>query len=264
MATVKDIYHFLDSIAPFATQEDFDNAGLLVGYAGAQVTRVLAALDITPQVVEEAAQMGAQLIVAHHPVIFQPIRAVTDESVTGGLVLSLARQGIAAICAHTNLDAAQGGVNDCLARALGLSEIGQLRQSGTDEQGRRYGIGRVGTLGTAMTAGEFALYVKNRLGASGVRVEDAGRPVRRVAVGGGACGDMLADAVRAGCDTFVTADVKYHVFLEANALGLNLLDAGHFPTEDVVIPPLVEALRGAFPDLSVTKSAVHHEIFSTL
>lgn len=264
MATVREIYAYLDAFAPFDTQEDFDNAGFLVGHAGAEVKRVLAALDITPQVVQEAAQTGAQLIVAHHPVIFQPIRAVTDESVTGALVLSLARQGIAAVCAHTNLDAAQGGVNDCLARALDLSDVELLVQSGVDAQGRPYGIGRVGTLDHEMTAQAFAAFVKERLGASGVRFEDAGRSVRRVAVGGGACGDMLADALRAGCDTFVTADVKYHVFLEANALGINLLDAGHFPTEDVVIGPLVEKLRAAFPGLCVTKSAVHREIFSTL
>ena len=264
MATVRDIYRYIDSVAPFATQEDFDNAGFLVGRGGATVKTALVALDITPRTAEEAAQLGAQLIVSHHPVIFQPLRAVTDGSVTGSIVLSLAERGIAAVCAHTNLDAAQGGVNDCLAAALGLSGVELLTAGGVDGAGRPYGIGRVGMIDGTMTAGEFAAFVKERLGASGVRVEDAGKSVRRVAVGGGACGDMLADAASAGCDTFVTADVKYHTYLEANAIGINLLDAGHFPTENVVVEPLTDGLRAAFPDVKFIKSAVHCEIFSTV
>lgn len=264
MATVKDVYDYIDSIAPFSTQEDFDNAGILVGHIGAQVKRVLVSLDITPGVVQEAVQLGAQLIVAHHPVIFTPMRAVTDDNVTGSIVLSLAEHKIAAICAHTNLDAAQGGVNDCLAEVLGLTQRALLVHSGVDGQGRPYGIGRLGILPETQSATQFAAYVKARLGASGVHLEDAGRPVHKVAVGGGACGSMLEDVARAGCDTFVTADVKYNVALDANALGINLLDAGHFPTENVVCAPLAQALQQAFPDVTVVKSEVHQEIFSTI
>ena len=266
MAAVKDIYQYIDSIAPFDTQEGFDNAGLLVGRRDRAVTRVLVALDITLPVIEEAAAMGAQLILAHHPVIFQPCKAVTDEEPTGARVLALAERGIAAICAHTNLDAAQGGVNDCLARALGLTDIGLLCQSGVDGQGRPYGIGRTGMLDAAapVTTETFAVKVKTALSAASVRYTDAGRPVRKVAVGGGACGSMLSDALAAGCDTFVTADVKYNVFLDARELGINLLDAGHFATENVVVGPLAEGLRAQFPELTVAVSAVHTEVFCGL
>ena len=264
MAAVKDVYSYLDELAPFAIQEGFDNAGLLVGRRNARVNAVLVALDITQEVIREAVEMRAQLIVAHHPIIFDPVRSVTDETVTGELVLQLAQAGIAAICAHTNLDAAQGGVNDLLARALGLEDIGLLSQSGVNEQGRAYGIGRTGTVkGCAdRSVQEFARTVKDALGAACVRYVDGEKPVVRVAVGGGACGSMLHDAVRAGCDTFVTADVKYNVFLEAKELGINLLDAGHFPTEDVVCQPLAALLGARFPELTVRKSVVHREVFS--
>lgn len=264
MATVKEIYTVLDEFAPFETQAEFDNAGFLVGRGDRAVTDVLVALDITDAVIEEAKRLGAQLIVAHHPLVFDPIRSVTNESLTGNKLLTLAENGIAAICAHTNLDACAGGVNELLARALGLFELEQLHCDGEDRFGRPYGIGRIGILRTKdiVKVKDFAEEVKEKLNAAGVRYVDAGKPVNRVAVGGGSCGSMLADAVAAGCDTFVTADVKYNVFLDAAELGINLLDAGHFATENVVIQPLCNLLAEKFPGLTVQKSAVHHEVYS--
>ena len=262
MATVKEIYHKLDTWAPFETQMSFDNSGLLVGRGDREVKSILVALDVTLPVVEEAAKLGCSLIVAHHPVIFEPVRRLTDEDPTGEILLTLAEKEIAAICAHTNLDAAQGGVNDCLARALELSEQEMLEQEGTDRFGRPYGIGRMGMAhqqGSAVEA--YAAYVKQQLGASSVRFVDAGKPVSRVAVGGGSCGSMLMDAVKAGCDTFVTSDVKYNVFLDAKALGINLMDAGHYATENVVCPALVEFLRREFPDIEVKLASVHPEVY---
>ena len=265
MATVKEIYEFINSVAPFDIQEGFDNAGFLVGRRDRAVRKILVALDITGEVAEEAARLGAELIVAHHPVIFNPVKSVTDETLTGQVLLALAEQKIAAICAHTNLDAARGGVNDCLAEALELTGIGQLSQAGVDDQGHPYGIGRVGTVHRpGLSAREYAAFVKEKLGSSDVRVVDGGRPVQRVAVGGGACGSMMEDAVAQGCDTFVTADLKYNQFLDAKALGLNLLDAGHFPTENVVCGPMVQWLSEAFPKVEVRLSEVHREVYKSV
>ena len=263
MAEVRGIYRFIDQIAPFHTQESFDNAGFLVGRGDQNVKKVLVVLDITPEVAEEAVQWGAELIVAHHPVIFHPVKSITDESVTGRILLALTEHKIAAICAHTNLDAAHGGVNGCLARALELSDIEQLCQAGVDDRGRPYGIGRIGAVHrSGLSAGEYAAYVKERLNSACVRFVDGGRPVHRVAVGGGACGSMMEDAIAQGCDTFVTADLKYNQFLNARALRLNLLDAGHFPTENVVCAPLARRLEKAFPQLEVAVSRVHKEVYS--
>lgn len=265
MATVREIYQYLDGLAPFSLQMDFDNAGFLVGRGDRQVTRLLVSLDITEEVVAEAAELGCQLIVSHHPVIFFPAKSITDADPTGRTLLALAERQIAAVCAHTNLDAVHGGVNDALAQKLGLVQIEQLKQDGVDASGRPYGIGRVGnTAGVPMYAPAFAAFVKEALGANGVRYVDARRPVRRVAVGGGACADILKDALAMGCDTFVTADVKYNGFLDAKALGVNLIDAGHYPTEQVVVPVLAKWLESGFPKVEVLTTQRHKEVFSYL
>ena len=263
MATVQDIYQFIQEKASFELQMDFDNAGFLVGHFDRTVTRILVALDITEAVIDEAIQQGAQLIVAHHPVIWGSAKSVTDQTLTGKKLLSLVENGIAAICAHTNLDAVAGGVNDALAVKLGLSEIGQLHQDGVDNQGNPYGIGRTGYV-PEQPLYDFALCVKELLGANGVRLVDGGKPVRKVAVGGGSCSGMIMDAIAHGCDTFVTSDVKYDGFLDAKALGINLIDAGHYPTENVVCPVLKTWLEGAFPQISVSISRQHCEVFSYL
>lgn len=263
MASVKEIYRYLDNIAPFGLQMDFDNAGFLVGRGEVQVTSILVALDITQEVVKETEELGCQLIVAHHPVIFHPARSITDETVNGRILLELTEKRIAAICAHTNLDAVAEGVNDCLAAALGLTEVGQLHQDGEDASGRPYGIGRIGTAHVSgLSAAEYAAWVKEKLHAASVRFADGGKSVSKVAVGGGSCGSMLSDALRAGCDTFVTSDVKYDQYLEAKALGITLMDAGHYATENVVCAPLALRLAQQFPQIKVTVSARHSEVYS--
>ncbi len=264
MATVKDIYAYLDKMAPFSYQMSFDNSGFLVGRGGFEVTRLMVALDITEEVVGEALEAGCQLIVSHHPIIFHPAKQITDGDPTGRVLLVLTENHIAAICAHTNLDAAAGGVNDALAEKLGLQNVSLLHQDGQAWDGTPYGIGRVGEVRNFSDARSFAVFVRDALNAQGLRLEDAGRPVRKVAVGGGACGGMLSDAVALGCDTFVTADVKYNVFLDARAMGVNLIDAGHFSTEDVVCPVLVRWLKSGFPQMEIFMSKRHKEVFSCL
>ena len=262
MATVNEVYDFLDKLAPFDLQMDFDNAGFLVGRGETQVKRLLVALDITLPVVQEAAEKGCQLVVSHHPVIFHPVKALTDQSATGRVLLALAEGRMAAICAHTNLDAVMEGVNCCLARTLELKDLEQLHQDGLDHEGRPYGIGRVGTAHQpGMTAGEYAAFVKEKLGAASVRFADGGKPVHRVAVGGGSCGSMMADALAAGCDTFVTAEVKYDQYLQAKAQGLTLMDAGHFATENVVCAPLARWLSDRFPGVEAALSQRHREVY---
>ena len=153
---------------------------------------------------------------------------------------------------HTNLDVAPGGVNDALAAALGLEDPGPLE--GTD------GICRVGHLSSPMPFQAFAQHVCRCLRANGVRYAGAEGPVQKIAVGGGACADYADAAIAAGCDVFVTSDLSYHEFLDAEGKGIRLIDAGHFPTEDPVCAVLVEYLRGQFPGLDVSKSSSHREV----
>lgn len=248
MPAVSELLSLLDEKAPMARKMDFDNVGLLVGHAGQAVRRVLVSLDITAPVIDEARALGAELIVSHHPLFFQ-LKALTEATMEGALALSLAEKGIAAICMHTNLDAADGGVNDVLMAALGGAVTGVLEPE--------TGIGRVGTLAAPMAFGDFLPHVKATLHANGLRYHDAGRPVKRLAVCGGSGGGEIALAAQAGCDTYVTADVKYHQMLQAKHLDLNLIDAGHFCTENVVTPVLAGWLRTAYPMLDVRISQAH-------
>ena len=249
MITVREIESFLYGWAPRELAESWDNVGLLVGDPEAAVERVLVALDITPQVAEEALERGCQLIVAHHPVMncaWHPVQTVRADDRQGRTLTALLRGGVAAICMHTNLDAAEGGVNDILAEKLGLTQPEML----TEEK-----IGRIGTLKCEIPLVEFTHSVIELLRCNGLRYVDAGRPVHRVAVGGGACGCYIPQAIAAGCDTFVTSDLKYNDFLDTE--GLNLIDAGHFPTENVVCPALRNRLAEAFPAVDVLCSTSH-------
>lgn len=248
MPAVADILRLLTEKAPLETKLGFDNVGLLVGRSDRKVQTVLTALDITDDVIEEAVSEGADLIVSHHPLFFE-LKSLTDGSWTGERVLRLAEQGIAAICMHTNLDAARGGVNDALLAVLGLSYAGEL-----DEETM---IGRIGCLPDAVPLSDFLKTVKNALHANGLRYHDAGRPVSRVAVCGGSGGGEVALAYAAGCDTYVTADIKYDPFLEAAHLGMNLIDADHFCTENVVVPVLAGWMKAVFPELRVLISQTH-------
>lgn len=260
MTTVREIYNLMDEKAPFSMQESWDSSGLLVGRWDAGVKRVLLSLDITPAVIAEGAETGCQLILSHHPVIFGGTKAVTDADYTGQRVLALAEAGIAALCCHTCLDAAPGGVNDELARRCGLTgPLELLERGGVHPALGEYGIGRVGTLERPMPVKAYIQFLKTALKPNAIRFHDAGKPVHRVAVGGGSCGGMMGEALALGCDTFVTGDLKYDHFLEARAAGLNLIDAGHYPTENPVMDVVERWLKERFPEVELRRSEVHCE-----
>ena len=256
MATVNDILQYLETLAPRYMKMDWDNVGLLCGSRATPVTKILVALDPFEGVCAEAAAWGAELIVTHHPLIFRPLPSITDETSIGRSILTLCRHGISAINAHTNLDCAPGGVNDVLAAKLGLENVELIRPEGTDSEGRPYGLLRRGDV-AEMPLDAFLSRVKENLGCRGLRYVNSGKPVRKVAVGGGACADGMGEAISAGCDTFVTSDVKYNQFWDARDLGLNLIDAGHFYTENPVVAVLAEKIAAAFPDVAVKISETH-------
>lgn len=256
MATVNDILNFVESLAPQYMKEDWDNVGLLCGRRDKEVKKVLIALDPFLHVCREAAEVGADLLLTHHPLIFSPLKAVTEDTEPGSCALALIEHGIAAINAHTNLDLAPEGVNQVLAETLGLTRIEVLNPAGQDAQGRPYGLLHAGQV-EPMPLDAFLPRVKEALGTPVLRYADGGRPVRYVAVGGGACGGGLYEAAEAGCDTFVTSDIKYNQFWDAKYLGLTLIDAGHFYTENPVCVLLAEKLKEAFPDLTVELSRKH-------
>ena len=246
MATALDVLQFMETVAPTALKIDWDNVGLLCGRSDKEVHTVLVALDPFPHVCDEAIAVGADLLVTHHPLIFEPLKSVTDQTTIGQSILKLIAHDITAINAHTNLDCAIGGVNDTLAARLELTDVSVI---GSEH------LLRAGSFTSALPA--FLEHVKTKLGCEGLRYVDGGKPVNRVAVGGGSCGSALPEVIAAGCDTFITADVKYNQFWDAKAIGINLIDAGHFQTENPVCKPLAEKLQAAFPEIQVILAKNH-------
>ena len=250
MTSVREIYRYIDSFAPFHTQMSFDNCGLQAGNADAEVHTALLALDITPGVVQEAAKRSAQLIVSHHPVIFNPLRSL----MAGTAPYLLAQYGIAAICAHTNLDLAPGGVNTCLAARLGLTDIKTLAQ----DEASGLAAALFGRTEHSLSPAEFAGLVKKRLGCDGLFYTDGKKPVETVGLCSGAGSDYLRTAAERGCQAFVTGEAKHHEMIEAENLGITLVAAGHYFTEDVVIEPLRERLSGQFPQVAFLRAESSH------
>ena len=258
MTTVHDIAEFLESLAPAATAESWDNVGLLCGRWNKPVRRILVALDPFLPVCREAAELGADLLVTHHPLIFSPLKALTEDAEPGACALFLAEHGIAAINAHTNYDVAAEGVNQILAKTLGLGDIRVLDPLGLDRKDQQFGLLRRGTVPSTPLP-EFLAQVKSALGMPCLRFCHGGKPVQQVAVGGGACAGELHRVAQAGCDTFITADVKYNQFRDAEYLGLNLIDAGHFYTENPAAKALARKLQENFPEIQVVFSQNHRD-----
>lgn len=241
---------------PRENQAPWDNTGLLVGDPARPVGRLLVSLDITEEVVDEAVRLHAGAILSHHPVIYRPLHAVSPRE--NRVVWLLLQNGLGAVCMHTNLDTSPGGVGDSLADALGLREVERVMP---DEENPRALFGRVGSV-EECTPEAFCERVKQALETPVLRAVCAPRPVRRVAVLGGSGKAYLAEAA-ALADAFVTADCGYHDFQTAASLGLTLIDAGHFPTENVVLPALMRAAKAAFPDVDVLRSA-HGDVIQFL
>lgn len=235
MPKVREIFDFIDSFAPFERQCEWDNSGLLVGNCEQEVTTVAVALDITPEVVEFAKRRSAQLVVSHHPVIFKPRTCV----VSNDPVYMLANAGISAICAHTSLDIAAGGVNDALTAKLGFGECEPLTGEGETA------MIRVAFYDKAVTVGEIARLTAQQL-KTGVRVCDCSNAVRKIAFCAGEGTDFIPDVAAADCDLFITGDCRHHDFLEARQLGLSVIAAGHFETENPVVEVLARKLSEKF------------------
>lgn len=240
--TVKDIFEYLSEIAPTCLAEDFDNVGILVGEPNAKVKGILVALDCTSHTIKSALENDANLIVTHHPVIFNPLKKVTDNDI----VFKLISNKLSVISMHTNLDKANGGVNDCLCEVIGLKNLKTI----DTEDG--FPI-KLGVLEKAFSTNEFALHLKNALGGS-IKYSGPTREIKKVAVCSGSGSEFVFDAAACGADALVTADVKHNRFLEADELGINIFDAGHFETEDVVVEPLAKNLRNKFPKIDITTS----------
>jgi len=255
MVTVEHVLQFLNTVAPPQLMESWDRAGMNCGHKNAPVTKILVALDASPESCREAKEYGAELLVTHHTLLWNG-GFITDSDPEGVNVLYLIENSIAHINAHTCLDIARGGVNDVLAEVLGLEDVQILNPTKTDPEGRPCGLVRFGQV-PEQPVEAFLAMVKTALGCEGLRYVNRSRPVHRVAVCGGAGASELADVIAAGCDTFVTADVKYNAFRDAYDAGVTLIDAGHFHTENPVCAVLAQKIQAQFPEIQVKISENH-------
>ena len=254
MPNVNDIYVLLDQVFPYNLAEKWDNSGLVCGNPDAMVSSVLVSLDITLDVINEAKELGCNLVISHHPMIYDGIKSVTTDDLTGKKLSALIKNDIAAISCHTNLDIAENGVNDTLAKKCGLKNVKAFLDVGTNQF-----LGRIGEV-EKTTIADFAEKVKAALGCNGLRYCDGGKAVQKVAVIGGAGGSFYQEALKAGADTFVTGDCKYSNFLPSYELGFNLIDAGHFWTENIIIDTLIKTLSNSYPNLKILASQKNKDI----
>lgn len=239
---LEEIIAMLEQIAPAALAEDWDNPGLQVGNPSQEVRKILFALDPTPGAVAEARRRGAQVLLTHHPLIFPSLASLDLEAYPGNVIGEACRSGIAIVAAHTNLDIAQGGMNDMLASLFGLTGTEILRKA---ESAPDAGLGRIGRLDTPEPLFSFVAKVQARLGTKGIRVSgDVTRSIQVVAVVGGSGGSLVPLAFAMGADVLVTGDVGHHHALQAETLGMALVDAGHFYTEKKALDLFRDHFRG--------------------
>lgn len=231
MATVKDIYNFIDIIAPFSTQEEWDNSGLLVGDENKNVEKITFALDITSDVVNQAINNNTDLIITHHPLIFKPVSNVLSDS----LIYKLIENGIGIISAHTNYDKAVDGVNDILCKTINAPEYEKVEGTCLN----------IAYLKNGISAEDFALFLRGRLGGV-VRYNSIDKKIRKIAVCSGSGSDYLDMAKELNCDALLTGDASHHAFLDADEMDMLLVAAGHFETENIAIKQLADKVADEF------------------
>ncbi len=238
--TIESICQSLSAIAPLKLAEEWDNVGLLLGDRSAEAHRILTCLTITPAVVEEATELAANLIVAHHPLPFKPMARITTDSAASAMVWNLCRAGIAVYSAHTAYDSARLGINEQWANRLDLTSIKPLTPSLDDPT---LGSGRYGELAEPMTAREFLSFAAKSCGSTRPRlVGDFDRSIRRVAIGCGSGGSFVGAARRKGCDVLLTGEATLHTCLEAENTGLTMALVGHHASERFAMETLAEQL----------------------
>lgn len=236
---IKDFVAAMERIAPPELALPWDNVGLLIGPDHERILRVLVALDCSLAVAREAVERGADLVLTHHPLFFEPVRRILPDDPQTAAAYVLVRNGIGMYAAHTNLDAAAGGVNDALCARLGL----------TDTEPFGDGMGRIGSLAQATTLARLAARTGDALGARTAYCGEADARIKRVAVLGGAGADALGQARAAGAEVLITGEIKHHMGYAPEALGVAMIAAGHYETEKVVLEPLIAGLQSVSDDV---------------
>jgi len=274
--TVGDIINMVEDLAPRELAASWDNVGLQVGARDWPVKSVWVALDPLPQVISAACREDVDLLITHHPLIFKPLTSIDCATPTGNTISSALNHHLAIFSAHTNLDAAVDGVNDCLARCIDLRNLGVLQQGEAavpdkDGQGQSIvqGLGRTGDLARETTLASLARDVRESLGLGSVAI--AGNPelpVDRVALCSGSGASMLGDFLASDAQVYISGDLRYHDARDVEAAGRGLIDVGHFASEhlivDVLTGKLIDMLKGQHTEVAVTACRLEKDPFKTI
>ncbi len=246
VAKLKDILDVLEELAPSYTAEEWDNPGLQVGYFSQAIKKIFVAVDPSLKAIRKASNRDSQLLLTHHPLIFNPISHINQGNYPGNVIFEAFKKGISVVAAHTNLDVIWGGINDMLADLFELQEV-ELLEKRADLKMDDAGLGRIGYLPNPMRLSGMAETVKAILGTERIRVVGhKNMRVKRVAVVGGSGGGMISVASKKGADLLVTGDVSHHGARDAENLGLALIDGGHFHTEKAALRLFSGRLKDSF------------------
>lgn len=240
----------LDSIAPFSMAEPWDNVGLMVGDPDQQVSGILVGLDPTEALIHEALALKLNTILTHHPLIFHPLKTIRNNSPIGRILKKALAHDLTFIACHTNLDLIAAGVSNALAEKLGLHDTKPLTgQEGNDPSGQSPGFGKIGHLSTPLPSGQFLAHLLGTLDTPAIQI--AGllpETIHTVALCGGSGSDLAEAAHSMGAQVYITGEVKHSVARWAESVGFCVIDAGHYPTEKLVVPVLAEIMKKACAD----------------
>ncbi|MBO5316728.1 MAG: Nif3-like dinuclear metal center hexameric protein [Clostridia bacterium] len=241
--TLKELYDYLEEKMPPSLREEWDNDGMMCcPDTKAEVKRVLVSLDVTEEIVDYAIDRGFDLIISHHPLIFKPVSSVTDSGNVSRKIIKLIESGVSVFSFHSRADKVVGGVNDILCDLLGIFNAESFGEGG---------LGRVGEIDEEIALEDFVYRVKQTLGSDMVRYSDGLNPVRRVALVGGDGKDFVKSAIDAGADTYLSGRISYNMMVEAAEMGINLVEAGHYFTEQPVTDFFQELLIDFDPEMYV-------------
>lgn len=247
--TVNDIRNKIEASFPLSLAMDWDNPGLLCGRGKKEVHHVIAALDATDEVIRQAIEEGADLVLTHHPMIFKPAAKINDETSIGRRIIDFIRHDISYYAMHTNFDVGKGGMADIVALRLGIASRKPLEQT-AEEDGTAIGIGFVGELSETLDAHALAKLVKERFQIPSLDYYDGRRPIRRIAVCPGSGHGMYKYVQKAMSDAFITGDMGHHDGLDAVEDGISLINAGHFGLEHIFTDWAKAFFKEQFPDIT--------------
>ncbi len=259
---VGEVLNYINELAPFKYAEGWDNVGLMLGSRKSEVKKILVCMDATLKTIQEAIDSGVDLIVSHHPFLFSKLKSVDFDSMTGQRILSLIKNDINVISAHTNLDVAVGGVNDTFAEAVGLTECDKLKTYIPEGFEVDLGLGKVGKLPNELSFDQFLSHIKKHLDIQNLRVIGA-KPatVKKVATFCGSFDGDLESVKRHNVDLLLSGDIKYHTALDAREMGLCVLDVGHFASERIIVTKLKRLLENRFDKVEIVCSSLEEDPF---